>query len=180
MTEYFSMGGVPGRYFVCSVFRATLGVPSCAGRWTAAQGGKRFDACKGCSLGAEHAGHKQSVQAPVTACCRCGEPSIRRMIGGLCLSCKNREYEVVKGRNGKGAPPRPVDVYYGASSPHKGVFLHRVRLSAVADGHSVTLSLPRVATPLEAILRALRQFAVAPAFARPSSRHPLPQMSFHF
>ena len=178
--DYFALDGVPGRYFVCTVFHTTLGVTSCAGRWKEAQNGRRFDTCKGCVLGAEHAGHAQAVHAPESYCCRCGEAVLRKMVKGVCVSCKNREYEVVKGRNGKGAPISPVDVFYGAEAANMVVALHHVKVYAISGGRSKKVDFSRVADPLEAFLRAMREFDIAPTFSRAYVRSSFRQQRLFF
>ena len=79
--------------------------------------------CNGCPTGKLHAGaprpepyHPSSQLDPCSTgpvwrhmvgrpCVRC-ERSTFRIIGpGLCVSCLNRQYEIISGRNGKGQPP---------------------------------------------------------------------------
>ena len=113
MPDYFVRPEVPGqKYFRCTPLRATLSVSSCASRWRGANlDVKRIDPmnrCGGCRLGAEHAGERVIEVAAVQAhrvCSRCLRPSSRLIHGVKCVSCFNRELEVVKGRNAKGLPP---------------------------------------------------------------------------
>lgn len=107
---YFENPLTPGRrYFDCERMRARLATDTCAGMWRQANGddGDR-EACKRCPVGARHAG---VTDAPTTdlagsvVCSRCHRPA-RRLIGGMhCVSCKNREYEFIRGRNAKGTAP---------------------------------------------------------------------------
>lgn len=44
------------------------------------------------------------VRSPI--CVRCHQPSVRRLIyGNLCISCANRQFEYIRGRNAKGTVP---------------------------------------------------------------------------
>jgi hypothetical protein len=80
--------------------------------------------CAGCTVGAEHAGEKVVAVSPVQAhkiCCRCFRSSSRLIRGVICVSCFNRELELVKGKNAKGLPP--------VKHPPVGAFGFRVRVS---------------------------------------------------
>ena len=177
--DYFAIEGVAGKYFTCQQFRATLSVASCSGRWKDAQSGKCFDTCKNCAIGATHSG-KQVVAKPAqTMCARCGEFVTRLVTGGICLGCYNRYRETVKGRNGKGQPPRPVDVFWGDFSTTKVVTLHDVTLRASSCDSTVLLQ-HRTASFLEAIVRSLRTFSDPPVFYRRPRRREVRQISFLF
>lgn len=111
MPEYFTRPEVPGqRYFDCSALRGSLSVTSCAGMWRKANAGRPdpMSKCAGCEIGAEHAGERIIPMSPIQthrACCRCRRTSGRLIRSIKCVSCFNRELEVVKGRNAKGLPP---------------------------------------------------------------------------
>lgn len=110
MVVYFERAEMPGvKHFGCERMRATLAVGSCGSMWRQANmgdGGR--EACVRCLLGAQHAGEAQASDSPLRlskTCSRCHNPA-RRLIGGMhCVSCKNREYEFLKGRNAKGTKP---------------------------------------------------------------------------
>lgn len=107
--SYFSITGAPGRYFECTAQRCTISEASCAAQFHRAKGGT--SKCTGCAIGAEHAGEVVVYAMPDKLCPRCGE-SGRRLIGkSRCVSCYNRERELVKGVNAKGKFPvnaRPI------------------------------------------------------------------------
>lgn len=103
------------RYFQCVQLRALLSTKSCAERRMTPKTGS---SCEGCALGAMHC-RDHGLVAPGgggTPCTRCGRSDLRLIGGALCVSCKNREYEWIKGRNAKGrvplryAPPRLFEV----------------------------------------------------------------------
>lgn len=179
-TEYFSIDGAPGRYFVCGQLKATLSVPSCSGRWKESQGGKRFETCRTCALGAEHSGRKMAVKPAKTMCCRCADLATRLVDGGVCMSCYNRQREVEKGKNGKGSAPRPVDVFFGNPNPTKVVVLHDVSVRVVNVAGRTSLVPSRSASPVEAIVRAIRKFVDSPAFVPRAGRHPMQQLNLLF
>ncbi len=112
--SYFQSELMPGQQmFRCDRLSANLRVESCAGMWRKAnapgQMPERLFRCLSCPVGAEHAGeagascHRLRGQS---ICARCHRTDLRLIGGNLCVSCKNREYEWVKGRNAKGKPPK--------------------------------------------------------------------------
>ncbi|MGF6641828.1 hypothetical protein [Paraburkholderia sp. MM6662-R1] len=126
--RYFRQEGVPGRYFECEAY-GTMCVAACARNFTAApQLAKlgRLQRCIDCATGRRHAG-LPAVGSPGVpaasavvyraACVRCrrdGQQAGTRLVGRfrlvrgrtLCVSCYNREREVLHGANAKGAPPK--------------------------------------------------------------------------
>lgn len=89
--------------FDCPSLRATLQPTACAQNWADRKDGS---ACRGCPLGAIHAGHPEAPPPPPRpSCCRCGRNEQRLMAGVLCVSCFNRQREVLKGKNSKGKFP---------------------------------------------------------------------------
>jgi len=98
------------QHFECSRMRATLSVPACAANWRRGhhEGDLARQRCKGCALGALHAGEAGASQSPLLGtliCGRCHRTATRLIGKHLCVSCKNREYEALHGRNGKGNHP---------------------------------------------------------------------------
>lgn len=107
----------PGlKFFRCDAYRASLTMPGCAARWREAQTatgdrGDALSACRGCSIGALHAGY-----APVhysrfyglSICPGCGKGTTRMIGNRVCVSCYNRRREMRAGRNARGN--RPVEL----------------------------------------------------------------------
>lgn len=108
---YFEMPELPGKpYFRCEAMHATLSVEACASNWRRAHAGEDGSQwrCKGCKVGALHAGetaanlwfgHGQMI------CARCHRGAIRLIGGDLCVSCYNRQREWILGTNAKGRYP---------------------------------------------------------------------------
>lgn len=111
MVEYFGMPETPGiSYFQCDRLRAKLPMQSCADMWR--QANHKHDenrlACRGCPIGAMHAGEHEASLSPLRGklvCARCHRSASRLVSKHICVSCKNREYEYLKGRNAKGSRP---------------------------------------------------------------------------
>lgn len=108
--EYSESDLIPGALvFRCSRQSATLQVSTCRQMWTVAnKAGDRCSRCMGCPVGAAHAGVADptaSVLRGLPICSRCHRTELRLIGGNICVGCKNREYEWVKGRNAKGKPP---------------------------------------------------------------------------
>lgn len=104
---------LPGQYFFCPEYRVTLNTEACAARHREAQanarwlekGHKLFE-CVTCPIGHAHAGAENPMQPNRdTHCVRCGCGFQRLIDASLCISCYNRQREVVAGRNSKGSFP---------------------------------------------------------------------------
>lgn len=110
VVEYFHREELPGkRFFRCDPMRANLSTDACASMWRGANGGSEpREACLRCHVGALHAGASDANLSPLhlgLICARCHNPA-QRLIGKMvCVSCKNREYEYLRGRNAKGTTP---------------------------------------------------------------------------
>jgi hypothetical protein len=165
MVEYFTVDGFSGRYFACARY-GTLSVMACARNFEAApQAIKagRLEGCVGCSIGALHGGRNHAEIAAVPqasrprVCVRCrrsGCEADSRLVGRMrlvrghtiCVSCYNREREVVHGANAKGGTPR------------KWAGLHRPRTARVCRGRTIVGG---CATPLvdrgELVLTLMRE-----------------------
>ena len=131
MIEYFEVAGMPGNYFTCGRY-GTMSPGACARNYASAPGvvrSGRLQGCLGCAIGHQHAGAGNETVLPSSehvastgsigrsACLRCrrsGREPSSRLIGRMrlirdhtiCVSCYNREREVLRGKNAKGAPPR--------------------------------------------------------------------------
>lgn len=150
MVTYFAIEAAPGRmFFRCEPNRATLSREACAGMWREGhqQGVDARATCRLCPIGAEHAGEGQasmSVLKGSMTCGRCHQPSRRLIQGHVCVSCKNREYEFLKGRNAKG------------TAPVKLRSLEPRRIWFMAGPVIAHLELPRTIDRAELIVAALR------------------------
>jgi hypothetical protein len=128
---YTASDYAPGlRLFQCEPYRATLSTKACADRWRIAEdastpsaGRGRRDAlsnyqredlvaryrhCRGCPLGAAHAGRqivRYSAWYGRGICPRCGQGATRIIGNRRCVSCYNRERELKAGRNARGNIP---------------------------------------------------------------------------
>jgi hypothetical protein len=107
------------KVFTCERLNAVLTADSCAANYTRAN---QPASCKGCSIGLKHSGgspmketqHEVPANQQSLSCIRCErtEATATKYIGRFriikrqhCINCFNREREVIKGANGKGAKP---------------------------------------------------------------------------
>lgn len=111
--EYFTYPEMPDRpMFRCEPMRATLQVQKCAEMWREANGKtppERLAKCRNCPIGAAHAGEASfevSVLRGSGICSRCHRGGMRLIGGDICVSCWNRQREVIRGFNAKGKPPK--------------------------------------------------------------------------
>lgn len=163
--EYREMPGLPGRFFSCERYRATLSQTACAGRFleaksTAKESGEKY-LCMGCSVGAVHAGVDPGLPAVLGAqtCVRCFSQSTRIMRNAICVSCYNREREVAAGRNAKGNAFSPVEIFGEVDvTPTSG---RGVKIFAVPVGYQSSDKRPVIpaATTVELVLTALRRWS---------------------
>jgi len=141
---YFAVDGFDGKFFTCARY-GTMSPGSCSKNFAAApeaaRRGTRLEACIGCDVGQHHT-DPVALPKPVPAhqsfayrqiCVRCrhsGDDDESRLIGRMrlvrgqtmCVSCYNREREVLKGKNAKGARPK------------KWRHLFYVRIASVENG----------------------------------------------
>jgi hypothetical protein len=181
MIDYFEVAEMPGRYFACNRY-GTMSPEACARNYRSAPDAirsGRLEACLGCAIGRRHAGEQvHTVPASATtaarakpACLRCrrsGREHSSRLIGRMrlirehtiCVSCYNREREVLRGKNAKGAPPR------------KWAGLYFTQVSCVKNAQAqrrVALAVP-VLDRIEAALLMLRRDGVQSVyFAAPGT-----------
>ena len=128
--RYFTMDGCQGEYFGCSRLSATLNRDSCASMWRQANSSgqvtTRHEKCKGCLIGALHAGESSEISTSMLMgkriCARCHKLSRRFVQNDICVSCYNRQREWLRGRNARGTKPikqkplHPVSVPYMAGN----------------------------------------------------------------
>jgi hypothetical protein len=152
--QYFSIDGFEGKFFTCERY-GTMSPTSCAKNFAVApdlvRTSGRLDGCLGCKVGQHHAdpaapvrelpGASALTYRQVCVRCRRGSEAVlgrMRLVRDhtICVSCYNREDEVRKGRNAKGAKPKKwarlllVDVQIGCVSDGRLVieqFDHPVR-----------------------------------------------------
>ena len=84
----------------------------CGEMWEKANTGKRPDPwvsaryCYQCPIGAANVGAKCGDSARLERICtRCHRPTAKFIYERLCVSCTNRQYEYIKGRNARGRRP---------------------------------------------------------------------------
>ena len=175
---YVTLDGIPGKYFTCPSY-GLMSVGSCARNFTDAPGAVRsgrLQKCIGCEHGRAHAGAPKIEEAPKAlqslqyrpVCCRCrrdGTTQGTRLIGKLrlvrahsiCVSCFNREKEVIAGRNSKGAKPK------------KWGGLFYTRAAYVADGKAIVVDMTDpVIDRIEVALTMIRRGHKSVVWARPS------------
>lgn len=148
--EYFRIEGVVGKlYFRCEPYLATLSTEACADMWR--KGNREGDEdrirCLRCPLGAKHAGERDasmSVLKSTLICGRCHRNASRLVYKHLCVSCYNREREILIGRNAKGSKPTRLKP------------LERRRLKYTEGDKVKTLELERSASVDELIVALLR------------------------
>jgi hypothetical protein len=110
-TDYRPTPGLPlVPFFTCARLHASLTVTSCASRWREAANphADRYSACRACPVGAAHSGIANASLSPLRGtlmCSRCQRGQMRLIRGDLCVSCYNREREVIMGRNARGMIP---------------------------------------------------------------------------
>lgn len=170
--DYFEMPEMPGKkVFRCEKRRATITCEACAKMWRGASEkitAERFWLCKGCQIGAQHAGVGNATLSPLFGapiCARCQRGATRLIHGHICVSCANRQYEYRKGKNARGNTP--------VTHPH----LYRISIRYQTDGRTKTVARPDSASLTELVVAALRDEPKQVTFCMsPPMRSPLPQM----
>lgn len=118
---YSRVEGFDADLFRCDAWRATLSTAACSRRWRDAQAAKGDAAidlqrCRNCVIGAAHAGERAVYRSEFYGrpiCPRCRRGTLRRMPHNRwCISCANRHYELIKGRNAKGTRPVKIGTLY--------------------------------------------------------------------
>lgn len=113
--EYSSIDGVRGDYFRCERLRAKLSTTACSKLYQQAMSSRGLETglrpqCRGCPIGAFHSGKVPEKSSSSRflgqlICSRCHEHTRRLIRKSICVSCYNREREVMIGRNAKGGAP---------------------------------------------------------------------------
>ena len=150
--DYFENPLLPGKpMFRCDRLKASLQVVACSGMWAEAnavgQVPERLFRCRQCPVGAEHAGVVDANMSSLRGtgiCARCHRTDLRLIGGNICVSCQNRAYEWIKGRNAKGKPPERHPV------------LSRRLVRYVCDGQVRVLARAHTACADELVVELLR------------------------
>ena len=149
---YFEIADAPGlKLFRCDRLRSTLSTGACGKNFLRAQRLRPDEVtgvhlCRRCPIGANHAGVafvELSKLHGLDICPRCHAYAGRIIGGTRCVSCYNREAELLKGRNGKGTKPTMAPL------------LPR-RLTVVVDGNATEVRSERTRDTAEIALAILR------------------------
>ena len=149
---YTTYPGTDLRLFRCDRLSATLSTDACAQRHRDAQSatGDHLDRlidCRSCPIGAAHAGttliHYSWLYGS-EICPRCGKGTTRMIHGRRCISCYNREREVLSGQNGKRRKP----IYLRPVAP--------IELHYITDGEPRRIQLAQATGLVEAMAHVLR------------------------
>ena len=152
--KYFKHDGVSGDYFECPKGIGTYSTEFCARMYTEAMSpvglkeGLRI-ACKSCPVGAKHAGvggNSTSRFLGQFACSRCQRGASRLIRGSICVSCFNREREVLIGKNAKGCVPifcKPIGSIYVSCVIDSGATVQVRKMDKVTSLIEVYLSILR-------------------------------------
>lgn len=103
---------------------------SCAGLFQKGKTAAAWESahvCRGCEIGALHAGEKVVEPPPVRHCVTCQGLAHRLVHGLQCISCYNRTLEALRLRNAQGQMPRkwrPMQ-WRGHISVRRGLFEFR-------------------------------------------------------
>lgn len=152
--------------FGCDRLKASLSLGGCAKRWSEAKapapkgrrrGGEigddgasapdRFAACRGCPVGAQHAGEAHisySTLFGASICPRCRKGTTRMIGGRVCVSCYNRQREMREGKNARGNAPTKLQA------------LHSVVFLAVVGDRVRVIRADGVADMVEPVIQTLR------------------------
>lgn len=165
---YREYPNVPGEYFRCDRLSAEFSAESCAKRWRASQAKECLGMpCYRCPIGAAHAGETVThAQYQKPECVRCHQLAGKLVRGLLCVSCYNRQQEVLKGQDRRGRPP---NAYERAGElqplPKKLVRIHLFEVRYLPPGSGSVQSLRYLgADRQEAMLAVLRQHPQPPTF----------------
>ena len=141
---------VPGKqHFRCERQRATLSTEACASNWREGnhENAESRMGCRNCPIGAVHAGEalaSMSAFKGTPTCARCHRGAERLIHGMHCVSCYNRQLELMKGRNAKG------------TAPSRLARLEPRRIWFMAGKEPTVLARARTVDTIELIVAALR------------------------
>lgn len=159
--SYSTLPGIPGEYFRCDKLAAEFTASSCARRWKGQQGKEHIGmTCYRCPIGASHANqvvtHSQYLKQE---CVRCHCLASRLVRGLICVSCFNRQQEVLKGQDRRGKPPKAYERMGEVEpKPKKLVRIHLFEVRYIPQGaDKVETFRHQGADRQEAILAVLRQ-----------------------
>ena len=151
--ELFQCPNIPGNL--------SLTKNSCAAQWQKAlttkpeKGGSLYE-CRGCELGAKHAGVENvTFRKPSSIdriCTRCHKPTSKFLYKRICISCYNRGLEVLKGKNARGT--RPV----------KHGDLVAIRLAYIVKGVTMVVLIENVTSRLEAEMAVIKSSSESVVF----------------
>lgn len=153
---YKSLDGVPGLYFDCPCGLGTLSDSACGRLYKEAMSpvglkeGRRIT-CRACPVGACHAGVSLKVASTSRflgscVCARCHGDAARLIRGSICVSCYNREREVLIGRNGRGGKPvfgKPIGMTVMAVLFDSGKTIQVRRIEKITSQMEVVLAIVR-------------------------------------
>lgn len=133
--------------------------------------------CKGCEVGATHAGRDVVVMQATRVlagarfiCARCHRQDERFIGNRLCRSCDARDRELARGRNGKGTFPRLLDERW---------HLHPVALRLIQAGETKFWRMvDRASDVLDAIITLVRREQAMTFSRMPVAQYWPVQMSF--
>lgn len=150
---YFEL--LPGfTAFRCEPLRASLSPRACGQN----HNDQRHPACQACPIGQRHAAEhslKVHQSKPATTCVRCERQPGRRLLEhGICISCYNRQREVIRGRDRKGNVPgltlHVADLLIRGVPPAHGFALEHIQddywlvSCLVADSAELERTLPLI------------------------------------
>jgi hypothetical protein len=163
--SYRQMPEMPGaNFFDCTRLHAGLTTSACADMWRQANEGRseRYTACRACPVGATHAGVSNASRSPIRGalvCARCARGATRLIHSHLCVSCFNREREIIKGRNARGVAPTKL----APLAPRKICYM--------TNGRVVVKRMERTAHFAELVIATLRDEIHEVTFAWRGSLH---------
>lgn len=156
-------------FFDCGRLHATLSTSACADMWRQANEGRseRYSACRACFIGASHAGVDNATHSPIAGalvCARCTRGCTRLIHANLCVSCFNREREMIRGRNARGVPPTKL----APLAPRRIFFF--------ANGYPHVVRSERTTSPAELLVATMRDAIHVVAFGWQAPRVGLRQL----
>jgi hypothetical protein len=167
---YRAIPEMPGAaYFDCTRLHAGLSTVACNGMWRAAnqQRSERYTACRSCFVGATHAGVSNATRSPISGalvCARCARGATRLINKMHCVSCYNRQRELIRGRNARGMVPTKL-----APLAARQVFY-------MANGRAHLLRSDRTTNSAELVIATMRDAIHTVAFGWRAPRFGLRQM----